>query len=686
MKNQNLFRMLLLLTSLNLFSCSEEINESEIINPLSAHAGDDYQTTTGSTIILDGSASEDSEGGIFSFMWNIMSKPPGSQAMLSDANTSTPILVADKPGTFLIGLTISRNIWISTDEVKITVIDPEGPQLIRISEDINSDLVLENIFPDDWTQADYLVTKMVEINARLTIRPGVKVIFAKDAGWKVSSSGILISDGGDTQEERVYLAGEAEIPGHWKGLAITSMSESNLLKNTSVAHAGADTEPASESIGVYLAPSSRIGVSNSTFTDNSGTVIYASPGAEFTNFTGNHILGDSNSPYLISLPASEVGKITADCHFQNGRILVLTADLKSGGNVEWPSYSFDLNSGLEVTNNTHLKLSPLSHIRVNHDKRIALLQGSSLEAISLEANPIFFSGMEESAGYWKGIYIEKSGENPSKLKHVNIRHAGSTPHAGIQPATIHLGKEGKAYIDHVSIGLGSGDGVEVTSEGAELLSFDSNTIREHAGYPMAVSTRNVAVIDEWTYFINNGKNQVRIDGNFPVSYDHETVWKGFSQVSMSYHVKGMGNDLMVWSGLKVQPGVVLEMEPGSRIIVENANNRQGYIQATGTYNKNIIFKAENKLSGSWYGITISSTNEKNYLEYVQVLNGGKKVDNSFSANIIIDNIPEGSLTIRNSIIGHSGEHGIAISQDLRNNLKEQNISFENIQGEDIFLW
>ena len=65
---------------------------------------------------------------------------------------------------------------------------------------------------------------------------------------------------------------------------------------------------------------------------------------------------------------------------------------------------------------------------------------------------------------------------------------------------------------------------------------------------MAVSTKNVAVIDYYTSFNFNGINKVRVDGNYSIANDSETVWKGFYQPDVTYHVKGLGKDLVVWSG------------------------------------------------------------------------------------------------------------------------------------------
>jgi hypothetical protein len=666
-------------------SCKEEDPAAEI-NPLTAKAGNDRQAITGAVVQLDGSASKDTEGGNFSYLWTLKSKPAGSLATLKQENTATPEFTPDKPGVFVLELTISRAQWNSKDEVQITVSGESIPQMVEISEDITSDLVLEDVFTDDWTKTDYLVTTSIGLEAKLTIKPGVKVAFAKDAVFTVRSTGTVVSEGGTTEESRIYLTGKTETTGFWGGIVFQSGSVNNTMIYTSLAFAGANPSQQPFAAGVFAESGSKIKIEHSFFTDNSGFGIYVSPDAELATFVSNYLKAGPDEEYTIALPAVEVAKISADCQFWDGSILVNTASLSEGIKHEWETFNYTLTKGLNIINGTGLQLYGGTQLRIAQDQKIAAQNGGYIRADGTEARPVLFKGEEEVSGYWKGIFIENSGNNPSRLSYASIWNAGSSPLAGNQPASVHLGQQGKAAINHTSVNQGGGDGIEATSSGAVLLSFTANSIREHQGYPMAVSTSNVAVIDPLTYFINNARNQVRIDGNYPLASDQETVWSGFAQDNMSYHVKGLSKDLVVWSGLKMAEGVVLEMEPESRIVVEDANNRQGYLHLAGTAAKNVTIRSANNNPGSWYGITISSANAKNRFEYANVLHGGKTVDNSFSANITVDNSPEGTLTIVNSTVGYSGQHGISVVKEKRGNLAYSNLIFVGIPEMDIYAW
>ncbi|UCC14786.1 MAG: PKD domain-containing protein, partial [Gammaproteobacteria bacterium] len=59
-----------------------------------AVAGPDQTVDAGSTVILDGRASTDPDGDAITYAWTL-SRPNGSQAVLSDATASMPSFVAD---------------------------------------------------------------------------------------------------------------------------------------------------------------------------------------------------------------------------------------------------------------------------------------------------------------------------------------------------------------------------------------------------------------------------------------------------------------------------------------------------------------------------------------------------------------------------------------------------------------
>jgi hypothetical protein len=86
--------------------CAEPV----INNPPIANAGDDQEVFVNSQVILDGSASNDAEGQTLSYQWVLLSKPTGSAAVLTLADSAQPELIVDIVGQYDIALTVNDGI------------------------------------------------------------------------------------------------------------------------------------------------------------------------------------------------------------------------------------------------------------------------------------------------------------------------------------------------------------------------------------------------------------------------------------------------------------------------------------------------------------------------------------------------------------------------------------------------
>ena len=86
-----------------------------------ANAGPDQNVTQGATVQLNGSASSDPDGTALQFFWSLTTRPAGSTAALSNANSVNPTFVADQAGTYIAQLIVSDGVLNSApDTVSIT--------------------------------------------------------------------------------------------------------------------------------------------------------------------------------------------------------------------------------------------------------------------------------------------------------------------------------------------------------------------------------------------------------------------------------------------------------------------------------------------------------------------------------------------------------------------------------------
>ncbi len=86
--------------------------------PPVADAGPNQTVAVGATVIHSGSGSSDVDGNALTYSWTLITKPSGSTAALSGANTVSPTFVVDKPGMYIAQLVVNDGL---ADSIPSTV-------------------------------------------------------------------------------------------------------------------------------------------------------------------------------------------------------------------------------------------------------------------------------------------------------------------------------------------------------------------------------------------------------------------------------------------------------------------------------------------------------------------------------------------------------------------------------------
>ena len=90
--------------------------------PPIANAGAHQTVGVGSTVVLDGSLSNDPDGGdSLTYQWTFFSQPANSAAVLSGANTVSPSFVTDVPGTFTVQLQVTDTHGATSAPSSVTI-------------------------------------------------------------------------------------------------------------------------------------------------------------------------------------------------------------------------------------------------------------------------------------------------------------------------------------------------------------------------------------------------------------------------------------------------------------------------------------------------------------------------------------------------------------------------------------
>jgi len=85
-----------------------------------ANAGGNHSVFAGDAVLLNGTGSTDANGDPLTYSWNLVCKPSGSTAILSNATNSTASLVTDLPGEYVISLVVNDG-FIDSDPDNVTV-------------------------------------------------------------------------------------------------------------------------------------------------------------------------------------------------------------------------------------------------------------------------------------------------------------------------------------------------------------------------------------------------------------------------------------------------------------------------------------------------------------------------------------------------------------------------------------
>ncbi len=169
-----------------------------------ANAGVAQSVLVGKTSTLDGAASSDANGDLITYNWTLTSKPAGSAAMLSSANTVRPGLTPDLAGSYLATLTVSDGKLSSGPaSVTVTAAVANLPPVANAgvaqnvvagssvtldgsaSSDANGDLITYN-----WTMTSQPAGSTAALSSSSTARPG---FVANAPGTYVIA--LLVNDG-----------------------------------------------------------------------------------------------------------------------------------------------------------------------------------------------------------------------------------------------------------------------------------------------------------------------------------------------------------------------------------------------------------------------------------------------------------------------------------------------------------
>ncbi len=303
----------------------------------------------------------------------------------------------------------------------------EGPadgETQELTEDINT--------PTTLVAGNYKVCSTIDVNAALTINPGVTITFCATEGLSVGSDGSITAVG--TAAQPIVFQGESESPGYWAGVAIYSNNPNNRMEYVTVKSGGSYW--AWDYANIYLGSGAKLVLKNSTSNGSEGNGLYAESNASLPSFSGNSFA--NNSLAGVNIGAVQAGSLDAASSYNisNGEAVVTVR----GGTIGTPQTWNALGTPYLITStvdvNAALTLNPGVEILLGSGEGIDVNDSGSLTAVGTAAQPIKIEGQFASAGYGAGVNIGSNNPN-NKFNYVNMAHLGSYwawDHSGIHVA------------------------------------------------------------------------------------------------------------------------------------------------------------------------------------------------------------------------------------------------------------
>ncbi|MFN8344103.1 MAG: PKD domain-containing protein [Spirosomataceae bacterium] len=416
--------MLLTLILFLLTGCKEK-DPIEPTVTVTAKAGADQAVQVGQQVSLDGSESSDSQGKPLTVTWQLLRKPAKSAVTLTNAASLKTSFIPDEIGEYELELTVSSANGKSTDKVLVTASVAE-PIAINANITVKTNLVDRVLNPE---LPDYIVTKSIDVNAELTIAPGVMIAFERDVRVNINDNGGLLIARGEA-DRKIKLVGVQKTKGYWVGIAHYSGSNANLLEHVEVMHAGSRALYSTTKAALFLSGGSRaqMALKNTLFSQNDGFGVYVYDGGILREFSKNAFTANTEAGIL--LDAENVAKLDAASTFKggNGRdaVEITASGLKGKEEITWGGFADKTPYRLlgEFTVTTGWKINPGVTLEMNRDAVIRINTDGYLIAKGTTTEKIVFNGVNNTSAYWRGI-ICYSADAKNLLENVEVKNAGS---------------------------------------------------------------------------------------------------------------------------------------------------------------------------------------------------------------------------------------------------------------------
>lgn len=562
-----------------------------------------------------------------------------------------------------VNLSLSNPVNASLDNqssAQLTIIDAPAVSCIDLTPTaITSNTTL--------SQPCYNVNDTVTVSnaATLTINPGVKLVFAQGESLDIDSDGVLQAIG--TEQNPIIFTGALPAAGYWDGIRIDSVVTS-ALDYVTVEYGGAD---GFTKASVGIAFDGRLSVTNSLIRHSSTNGVATSgTAARLTIFENNIVTLNESSP--ISLRANNAGVVAS-----NNVLTGNTTDV--GGNRDYIKITSSSDIGSAQTwsvtdvpyrvSNTEilaeLTITAGVTLEFTDGGRFDVRDGGTLVASGTEDNPITFTGIEKTPGYWTGVQIYNNTAN--LLDHVVIEYGGgpggnTDGNIGVFFSGGRLSLQNTILRHSASYGFDFDDSINLAFE--NVVSTDNNR-------PGKLDVDDVHLLGADSNYSGNSDDRIILIGS------NINTSQTIPNLNVPFYATNEST-ISVNTNLSFEPGVELQLASNGGFKV----NSNGSLAIIGTAEKPVVLTGAVKSKGYWNGIQYTfSGSADNKIEHAIIEYGGAESGNTHALVGYFGQDTRGSVT--NSLLRGSLTNGIEVSGSSNGDITINGNTFEDIDGEDV---
>jgi Bacterial Ig-like domain (group 1) len=329
----------------------------------------------------------------------------------------------------------------------------------------------------------------VNTGATLTIDPGVTVLFEQGSGDKLSVLGTLEAMGTSTQP--ITMTAVVLTPGSWRGISVDGSIGNPAVANLQYVTLEYGGDNGSYGALIY-SDHANVTVNYSLLRNGPGRGIYTTNNTQFsiqnTSFQNNALEAVSVHTPSVDLLMTN---LTASGNGTDGVFVT--------GTTSWPGIRHWTNPGIpyvidgQMINayGDSLTIDPGSILKFTAGGFINI--AGELKAQGTATNPILMTGVTQTPGAWRGIYVYGGTQQAvAQLDYATLEYGGSD----VSGANIYV-YNGKLIAHYSTIRYSSKDGIRFDSNAGGMILNSQVYGNGNYGVYNGTPTRGVLATNTW---------------------------------------------------------------------------------------------------------------------------------------------------------------------------------------------